>query len=397
MENRLETNAPEKLWNASYIFALVVSTFTAFSFYMNQSMLAGYLQSDGIGLTAQLAGVIVGLFSMTSLFCRPFCGVLSDRMNNVKLLMVSNLLMTAGLAGFAFVKTAPLFFAFRIMNGVGFAIGSTVQISLATRYIPRQRMGEGIGYMGLGNILGSAVAPGIGIAIAGALGMRAMLLISAALPALACFILLLMRDDRELSRDEKVHIRLRDILEPRAFAYSFSGGVFSFGNGIVNAYIVLFAASRGVESVALYFTVYAIGMFIIRPMSGKLMDKKGIRWTVYPGIVITACSFVLLACSQSLPMFLAAAVLRAIGQGSAQPSLQAGCINFIGRDRAGVATSTYYLCGDIGQGVGPMLGGLVVGAIAGAQGYQLMYLICAGLSLVSLASITVFFNRKHIR
>ena len=110
MENRLETNAPEKLWNASYIFALVVSTFTAFSFYMNQSMLAGYLQSDGIGLTAQLAGVIVGLFSMTSLFCRPFCGVLSDRMNNVKLLMVSNLLMTAGLAGFAFVKTAPLFF-----------------------------------------------------------------------------------------------------------------------------------------------------------------------------------------------------------------------------------------------------------------------------------------------
>ena len=381
MENRLETNAPEKLWNASYIFALVVSTFTAFSFYMNQSMLAGYLQSDGIGLTAQLAGVIVGLFSMTSLFCRPFCGVLSDRMNNVKLLMVSNLLMTAGLAGFAFVKTAPLFFAFRIMNGVGFAIGSTVQMSLATRYIPRQRMGEGIGYMGLGNILGSAVAPGIGIAIAGALGMRAMLLISAALPALACFILLLMRDDRELSRGEKVRIRLRDIIEPRAFAYSFSGGVFSFGNGIVNAYIVLFAASRGVESVALYFTVYAIGMFIIRPMSGKLMDKKGIRWTVYPGIVITACSFVLLA----------------IGQGSAQPSLQAGCINFIGRDRAGVATSTYYLCGDIGQGVGPMLGGMVVGAVAGAQGYQLMYLICAGLSLVSLASIAVFFERKHIR
>lgn len=397
MENRLETRTPEKLWNASYIFALAVSTFTAFSFYMNQSMLAGYLQSDGIGLTAQLAGVIVGLFSMTSLFCRPFCGILSDRVNNVKLLMISNLLMTAGLVGFAFAKTVQMFFAFRIMNGIGFAIGSTVQMSLVTRYIPKDRMGEGIGYMGLGSILGSAVAPGIGIGIAEAFGMRPMLLLSAALPALACLILLMMHDDRVLSRGRKVQIRLRDIIEPHAFAYSFSGGVFSFGNGIVNAYIVLFAQSRGVESVALYFTVYAIGMFIIRPMSGKLMDKKGIRWTVYPGIVITACSFVLLACSQSLPMFLAAAVLRAIGQGSAQPSLQAGCINFIGRDRAGVATSTYYLCGDIGQGIGPMIGGMVVGAIAGAQGYQIMYLVCAGLSLVSLVSIMVFFERKHIR
>ena len=397
MENRLETSVPEKLWNASYILALTVSAFTAFSFYLNQSMLAGYLQGDGIGLTAQLAGVIVGLFSMTSLFCRPLCGLLSDRMNNIRLLMISNLLMAAGLAGFAFARTAPLLFAFRIMNGIGFAIGSTVQMSLAARYIPQNRMGEGIGYMGLGNILGSAVAPGIGIAVANSLGMRAMLLISAALPALACFILLLMRDDRELPRGEKLRIRLQDIIEPRALAYSFSGGIFSFGNGIVNAYIVLFAASRGVESVALYFTVYAIGMFVIRPMSGKLMDQKGIRWTVYPGIVITACSFVLLAFSRSLPMFLASAVLRAIGQGAAQPSLQAGCINYIGRDRAGVATSTYYLCGDIGQGVGPMLGGMVVGAIAGAQGYQLMYLICAGLMLVSLASIILFFERKHIR
>ena len=56
MENRLETAVPEKLWNASYILALTVSAFTAFSFYLNQSMLASYLQGDGIGLTAQLAG-----------------------------------------------------------------------------------------------------------------------------------------------------------------------------------------------------------------------------------------------------------------------------------------------------------------------------------------------------
>ena len=53
MENHLETRTPEKLWNASYIFALAISTFTAFSFYMNQSMLAGYLQSGGIGMTLQ--------------------------------------------------------------------------------------------------------------------------------------------------------------------------------------------------------------------------------------------------------------------------------------------------------------------------------------------------------
>ena len=59
-------------------------------------------------------------------------------------------------------------------------------------------------------------------------------------------------------------------------------------------------------------------------------------------------------------------------QGAAQPSLQAGCINCVGRDRSGVATSTYFLGGDIGQGIGPMAGGFVLARIAGLAGYPAM-------------------------
>ena len=36
-------------------------------------------------------------------------------------------------------------------------------------------------------------------------------------------------------------------------------------------------------------------------------------------------------------------------KGIAFRSLQAGCINCVGRDRSGVATSTYFLGGDIGM------------------------------------------------
>ena len=85
------------------------------------------------------------------------------------------------------------------------------------------------------------------------------------------------------------------------------------------------------------------------------MDKKGIRLTVPP------------------------AVLRAVGQGMAQPSLQAGYINYIGWNRSGVATSTYYLFGDVGQSVGPMLGGMALEAIAGIGGYQFLFYVCAAL------------------
>ncbi len=68
-QETIRMDEPKSLWNMSYILALVISTITAFSFYLNQSLLAGYLQSPEIGISAQVAGVIVGLFSFTSLFC----------------------------------------------------------------------------------------------------------------------------------------------------------------------------------------------------------------------------------------------------------------------------------------------------------------------------------------
>ena len=396
-QEAVQSNEPKSLWNMSYILALVISTITAFSFYMNQSLLAGYLQSPEIGISAQVAGVIVGLFSFTSLFSRPFCGIMADRFNNKLLLLISMALMTVGLVGFAYAEATGAFFFFRIVNGLGFAVSSTVQVALATRYIPKGKMGEGIGYLGLGNILGSAVAPGIGISISDAMGIRPMLLVSAALPAIACLVLPLLKKTQQSITAAARKIRFQDILDPSAFPYSISAGVFSFGNGIINAYIVLFATSRGVESIALYFTIYAICMLLIRPLSGKLMDRFGIRWTVYPGIMLTLLSFVLLASSTSLPMILASSVIRAIGQGSAQPSLQAGCVNYMGKERAGVATSTYYLFCDVGQGIGPMLGGVIVGSMAGAAGYGFLFWLCAGLMLLNLLFIAWFFAKRQIR
>ncbi len=390
------TEVRDKLWNRNYIMVLLVCTLSAFSFYTNQTILSKHLTTD-VGASMTLAGTIVGLFSLTSLFCRPFCGIMADRMNKIVLMMISNILMTIGLIGFAFARSIPLFIAMRIINGIGFAIGSTAQVALCTCFIPKNRMGEGIGYMGLSMVLASAAAPGLGIAISQAISMKAVFLASAAMPIVGCFILLFMHSDAARPKNEKQRIRFEDILEWRAWAFSLCGGMFSLINGIINAYIVLYSDLRGIADISLYFTIYAVCLFFIRPLSGKLMDKKGIRMTVLPAMLLTALSMVVLARSTSFVMILLSAILRAVGQGTAQPSLQAGCINYIGRDRSGVATSTYYLFGDVGQGTGPMLGGILLEAVAGIRGYQLLFYACAALLVLGFIIFEVFSRRKALR
>ncbi|MBC5689590.1 MFS transporter [Mediterraneibacter sp. NSJ-55] len=372
----------DRLWNKHYILVLIVNTCNAFSFYMIATILSKYLVN--IGTTVAAAGFIVGLFSITSLFCRPFSGIMADRLSNVTLLKWSNVLMGIGLLGFTVTTEIPLLIGFRIINGIGFALSGTCQISLASRYIPQNKMGEGIGYLGLGMVLGSAIAPGFGLSIAEMFGMKATFFISALLTAAAYIILCFFHEEKKTSTEKK-QIHFSDIIAVKALPYTLVAGSYSFVNGIIASYLVLYADEIGVKGISLYFTVCAVVLFIVRPFSGKLMDKKGIRITVLPGLLLTAFAMFMLGRSKALIWILVTGVIRSLGQGAAQPSLQAGCINEVGKEKSGVATSTYYLGGDICQGVGPMIGGFVVQMFAGTAGYTAIFDICGVLLIGALA------------
>jgi MFS family permease len=394
MNNPNTQSGSPKLWNRSYIFVILISTMSSFSFFMVATILSEYLV--GIGTTIALAGIIVGLFSLTSLFSRPFCGLMVDRLNNVHLLLWSNVLMAIGLFGFAITTNIPLLIFFRICNGLSFAISSTVQVALIIRFIPKNRTGEGIGYMGIGQLISFASAPGLGLAIKEAISMKAAFIAAAALPILASIFLLFIKNLRHVKPNiEKRSIAFRDFFEPKALPFVLPYSTLSFVNGIIASYLVLFANELGIKNIGIYFTVYAVCLFLIRPIAGRMMDSKGLNFTVFPGMIITAISMFMLGISRSLWLILLTSVLRAIGQGAAQPSLQAGCINYIGRERSGVATSTYFLGGDIGQGLGPMVAGAILGLVAGLRGYQFVFSLCG--SFIILATIYFFFKSKKER
>lgn len=383
----------ETLWNRGYMMVLLVNTLNAFSFYMISNILSKYLL--GIGITITFAGFIVGLFSLTSLCCRPFSGLMADKLNKVKLLKWSNVLMGVGLLGFALTAELPLIIFFRVINGIGFAISGTAQISLASEYIPRDKMGEGIGYIGLGMVVGSAVAPGIGLSISEQLGMKATFLLAAALTVVAYLLLCTFSTKKKSDHaPEKKKITFHDIIELKAVPFTLVAGTYSLINGIIASYLVLYTDQLGIGGISVYFTINAVVLFLIRPVSGKLMDKKGIRITVLPGLFITAVSMFLLGRFRTLPLILLTGVLRSLGQGAAQPSLQAGCIRKVGVEKSGVATSTYYLGSDICQGLGPMLGGFVVGGVAGLAGYRILFDLCGLIMLGALVFFSVITRRE---
>ncbi|MGY6401165.1 MFS transporter, partial [Vibrio parahaemolyticus] len=72
----------------------------------------------------------------------------------------------------------------------------------------------------------------------------------------------------------------------------------------------------------LFFVVFAISMMSLRPITGKIYDRKGPQYVIYPAVLTFSLGLLVLSQIHTLTGFMLAAVLIGLGFGSAQPCLQ---------------------------------------------------------------------------
>jgi Arabinose efflux permease len=383
-------NGVKPLWNASFIFLILVSLITAMGFNMVYVIISKY----ALGVTASLtiAGVISGIFSIAALVIRPFAGMTADTVNKKFLCIIANILIGISVVGYAFSHNVPMLFFFRILHGAAFGISSTVNIALVTKYIPKERMGEGLGYYGLGQVVAQVISPNLGVYIENKYGFQLLFLIIASLSFIGAALLTRLHYPKSSKPDGKVKIKLtlNSLVAREVIVYAAVGGMFSFGNGIVSSFLILLGQERNISNISLFFSVGAVVLFILRLFVGRIVDRQGLTLVVNISLVVTAVSMALIGLAPALSLLIAASVLKSIGQGGGQISLQTECIKRVDAGRVGVATSTFYIGADIGQGVGPMIGG----AISSSFNYTVLYLVCAALMLLAMLFFNIY-QRKN--
>ncbi len=380
----------KSLWNRSFILLILVSLITAMSFNMVYVIISKYALEVTPSLT--IAGVIAGIFSIAALIIRPIAGVTADTMNKKRLCIIANLLITIALFGYTFSINVPTLFFFRILHGVAFGISGTVNIALVTNYIPKGRTAEGIGYYGLGQVMAQIISPNLGVQIEELYGFQPLFLLVTGLSLLGVLLLTRLNYPKEqvTKVSKKRKLTLNSLIAKEVLMYAIIGGMFSFGNGIVSSFLVLLGEERNIRNIGLFFSVGAIVLFVLRIFVGKIADNQGITLIVNISLIASAMSMILIGFAPVLSILLLASVLKSIGQGGGQISLQAECIKRVDPSRVGVATSTFYIGADLGQGFGPMIGG----AISSTFNYTILFLFCAALMLVAMLVFNLY-QRKY--
>ena len=367
----------KRIFTIPFIMVLVMSVLSGAASYMVNPILPAFLVSRGAPM--EITGIISSLMSLVALFGRPFSGAASDRFNKKYLMILSYVLTIICMFLYTKADTVGMIIFVRILNGIAFSLSGTVSMAFGADFLPLERLGEGMSYIGIGTVISTMIGPQLGDWVDAHYGMEAIF-IGASILLLMCVIgtYLIPYKPTNLTK-EKFVFKFENFFASELLMYVFLIGVLSIGNGILLYYLKDYGAARNIANISLYYTVSSITTVVTKPFTGRWLDLKGVAYTLYPAFVISIVFAICFAEAHTLGLVLFAAVLKAIGQGSGSSAIQADSVRKLGLKRSGVASSSCYIGMDLGNVLGPAIGAFVISDYGYGPlfyGYAVLLLIC---------------------
>lgn len=375
----------DKLWTKNFIFLSTSNFFTFVSFYMLVPTLPIFLLNVLGGKEDQI-GLIIGFFTSAQIFSRPLSGKWLDEFGRKKVFLIGRTIFFLLMIFYLNITSLILFLILRFIHGFSFGVASTAAGTIIADIIPDKRRAEGIGFYSAFTSLALVIGPSIGLLIMDKYDFKILFISCLFLAGISVFLGSLVKIENKPKLEKEIEVEKKSIwkkyIEPKAIPISIISILLVSVYGGIVSFIALYAQELGIVSAAGYFfSVYSIAILISRPITGKVSDKFGPNYIIYPGMIICIIGIILLSQATNTSSFLIAALMIGLGLGALQPTLNAIVIESVSPERRGAATATYFMSVDIGIVAGAFIIGTIV-KYAGYNGAFLSSSFFVGLSLI---------------
>lgn len=386
------------LWTRSYILNNLVCFIINVSYYMLMVIMTDYASHQLHGTLSE-AGFATGSFIIGALLARFFMGGRIERIGLKKSAYLGIFIFLAALMANFFTTTIAQLSLVRLIQGFGFGTGSTTTGAIMAHIVPSSRRGEGTSYYAMFVTLATAIGPYAGAYFYRGGSLQEDIFISGSLLIIALIATALMKvpalewdKNAEKSREQNQPLWIK-FLEPTAIPIAVITLLVSLGFASILTFVTSFEALYDLQQAGQYFfVVYAIFTLVSRPFTGRLFDKKGANFVLYPSFLVFAAGLLLLSLTNRGWELLLVAAALGIGFGTYMSCAQAVVIMLSPKNRIGVATSTFFIFMDLGVGLGPSAMGLIIPYI-GFRGLYLFMACILGLCLF----LYIAFCASHTR
>ncbi|HUH79745.1 MAG TPA: MFS transporter [Solirubrobacteraceae bacterium] len=335
-------------------------------------------------------GVVVGAFSVTSVFCRPLAGRFADTRGRRIVLVVSALVMSLGGILYLLAGSVATLVVARLVVGMGEGALYTAGATWAVDFAPARHQGLALGLFGLAVWGGLSLGPLVGELLRSAAGYSAVWALAAALPLAGALIGACLP---EPARAFRGRARERMALFPRpARRPGLALALANFGYAALAGFVVLDLRSHGVGGGASVFTAFASAVFLSRIVLSPLPDRAGPRATATGAALFEALGLTIIAFAHTLEAALAGALAMGIGFSMLFPALALMVVSQVGEESRGSALGAFTAFFDIGVGLGAPL----AGAAAALSGYPAVFLLGSAAAL-GTAGLAAFTTQAHMR
>ncbi len=372
----------EKIWNRHFLIACAVCLFIGLAMSMINSTMARYIYS--LFDSAAFSGWLNAAFAVMAVLARLVAGDLSDRRGRQRVLILGCAIFAVSIFCFGIFPVAGLLIIFRGLQGFGYAVGSTADYAAGADVVPEERMSEGVGYLGIGYSLSTAVGSAVALSLMTDESYMPVIWGATGVVLAAMVLAFFLRYEKLPFYKEKMerlkqagHAKdlseyrgLSRVIETRALPATVVQLFNCTSWAAVNSFIVLYADYRGIENVAMFFTFVAVAMLVTRLFAGRLTDRYGELAVGVPALIVNIIGFVVMIFSTSALGIYIAGFLVGLGNGTTNPVMQAAAVKLSPANRRGAASGTYQISNDVANGAGAVLWGIVIDSM----GYDAMFL-----------------------
>lgn len=382
----MPTKAIREILTRDFIFAFFAQfAFTVASHTLTPT-LPIYLSRSGARETE--IGLLIGVFTVSSLVLRPFVGKALLRFSEKKIMMIGAAFSAVSSVGYLLAPPFWPFLIVRLLQGVGYAFFYTGSLTLIANISPDAHRGQSLSYFLLALNLSLALGPSLGMVLINHFSFNLLFWVCVGLSTGALFIVSKL-GKREAVPPADPSTTGSLFFSREAFRPSVLSFFFFITWGALTTFFPLYALRHGMTNPGLFFTILALILIASRILGARISDLYSSERVLSPCLFFLMISMVLLAFSRNLPMFILVAVLWGIGHAFFYPALVIYVLDRAGTSK-GLAMGTLTAMTDLGIFVGPV----VMGTLIHLTSYPTMFLSLGLIGGINLAYFHLCLRRK---
>jgi MFS family permease len=355
------------------------------------------LYAKSLGAGPEAIGFIVSASTLTGVFLKWPAGALSDFYDRRWLLLIGLLAFAIPPFFYQYVSDVGWLIALRFAHGMATAIFGPIAMAVVADFF-REARGAALGSYTAATQAGAMLGPLLGGWLMDSAGFPAAFTTAGVLGSIAVLLFLFMRLPPQIphiASDAGPAAVLKDMARGartvvgnmRVVMTCITDGARQVANGALMAFLPIYVVGIGLDAAhaGILFGVQSVTSFVSRPTMGWASDRVGRRPLILLGLVVCAGSLAAIPFTKLFWALMALSALFGFGEAIVNASAAALVADLSELKTLGSAMGMQGAIMDIGHASGPILAGLLIGAL----GFQMAFPILAAFILLAAGAFRI--------